>query len=84
MGCTKCSCSADMFTSGIMGRHTIMPSFNISLGRVISCQHAAFSGVGAVVASFVPAECPKGGGMWGIFGKLLKGAIWNTQVCMLY
>ena len=24
-----------------------------------------------------------GGGMWGIFGKLLKRAIWNTQVCML-
>ena len=24
-----------------------------------------------------------GGGMWGIFGKRLKRAIWNTQVCML-
>ena len=32
---------------------------HISLGRVISCQHGAFSGVGAAVASFVPAECPK-------------------------
>ena len=31
-----------------------------------------------IVASFVPAECPKGGGMWGIFGKPLKRAIWNT------
>ena len=25
-----------------------------------------------------------GGGMWGIFGKPLKRAIWNTRVCMLY
>ena len=50
----------------------------ISRGRVILCQHGAFSGVCALVASFVPAECPKGGGMWGIFGKPLKGAIWNT------
>ena len=31
-----------------------------------------------IVASFVPAECPKGGGMWGMFGKPLKRAIWNT------
>ena len=39
-----------------------------------------------IVASFVPAECPKGGGggMWGIFGNPLKRAIWNTRVCMLY
>ena len=34
----------------------------ISLGRVVSCQHGAFSGVGAFVVSFVPAECPVGGG----------------------
>ena len=31
-----------------------------------------------IVASFVPAECPKGGGMWGMFGKPLKRAIRNT------
>ena len=32
-----------------------------------------------MVASFVPAECPKrAGGMWGIFGKPLKMAISNT------
>ena len=42
---------------------------HISLGRVISCQHGAFSGVGAVVASFVPAECPKGGGYVGYIRK---------------
>ena len=47
---------------------------HISLGRWGTCQHGAFSGVGAIVASFVPAECPKGGGMWGIFGKPLKRA----------
>ena len=35
---------------------------NISLGQRVSCQHGAFSGVGAFVASFAPAECPKGGG----------------------
>ena len=51
---------------------------NISLGRAVSCQHGAFSGVGAFVVSFVPAECPVGGGMWGIFGKPLKRAIRNT------
>ena len=41
----------------------------ISLGRVIWCQHGAFSGVGAVVASFVPAECPKGGGVCGVYSE---------------
>ena len=56
----------------------------ISLGRTVSCQHGAFSGVGAFVVSFVPAECPVGGVMWGILGKPLKRAIQNTQVCMRY
>ena len=51
---------------------------HISLGRYRSCQHGAFSGVGSIVASFVSTECPKGRGMWGIFGKPLKRAIWNT------
>ena len=55
-----------------------IPARNISLGRAVSCQHGAFSGVGAFVVSFVPAECPVGGGMWGIFGKPLKRAIRNT------
>ena len=50
---------------------------NISLGHRIWCQHRAFSGVGAFVASFVPVECPKGGGMCGIFGKPLKRAFWR-------
>ena len=54
------------------GRH-------ISRGRSGICQHGAFSGIAVIVASFVPAESPKGGGgMWGIFGKPLKRAIWNT------
>ena len=52
--------------------------WHISRGRCILCQHGAFSGVGVFVASFVPAECPKGGDMWGVFGKPLKRAIWNT------
>ena len=51
---------------------------HISRGRAVSCQHGAFSGVGAFVVSFVPAECPVGGGMWVIFGKPLKWAIRNT------
>ena len=57
---------------------------HISLGHRVWCQHGAFSGVGAFVASFVPAECPRGGGMWSIFGKPFKRAIWNSRVCMLY
>ena len=52
---------------------------HISLGRAVSCQHGAFSGVGAFVVSFVPAECPVGGGMWDIFGKPLKRAIQNAR-----
>ena len=37
-----------------------------------------FSVVVVIVALFVPDVCPVGGGMWGIFGKPLKRAIWNT------
>ena len=54
---------------------------HISSARRHLCQLGAFLGVGAIVASFVPAECPAGGGgggMWGIFRKPLKRAIWNT------
>ena len=47
---------------------------HISQGRRVLCQHGAFSGVGAIVASFVSTECPVGMGMWGIFGKPLKEA----------
>ena len=47
-------------------------------------QLGGFSGVGAIAPSFVPAECSGGRGTWGIFGKPLKSAIRNTQVCMLY
>ena len=39
-------------------------SMHISPGRLIWYQHGAFSGAGAIVASFVPAECPKRGVMW--------------------
>ena len=46
---------------------------DIFRGRVISCQHGAFSRVAVIVASFVPAECPKGVGMWGIWKALEKG-----------
>ena len=31
-----------------------------------------------MVASFLPTECSGGRGMWGIFEKPLKRAIWNT------
>ena len=57
---------------------TFTVNWRISLGRYRSCQHRAFSGVGSIVASFVSTECPKGRGMWGMFGKPLKRAIWNT------
>ena len=58
---------------------------HISLGRAVSCQHGAFSGVGAFVVSFVPAECPVGGGGCGAYLESpLKRAIQNAQVCMLY
>ena len=43
----------------------------ISLGWTVSCQHRAFSGVGALVVSFVPAECPVwgGGGVCGAYSE---------------
>ena len=54
-------------------------------------QLGGFSGVGAIVPSFLPAECSGGMGMWGIFGKPLKRAIWNTlglhavlTVCLIF
>ena len=82
------TCSRNPFNAPHRGeRCCALPpwtSFHISLGRAVSCQHGAFSGVGAFVVSFVPAECPVGGGMWGIFGKPLKRAIQNAQICMLY
>ena len=71
------------FDSCCFTRNFKSDATHISPGCPIWCQHGAFSGVGAIVASFVPAECPEGGGMWGIFGKPLKRAIWNTRVCML-
>ena len=62
--------AANVFSSCIMIDKIPL---DISLGHRISCQHEAFSGVGAFLASFVPAECPKGGGgMWGILEKPLK------------
>ena len=57
---------------------------NISRGRWGLRQLDGFLVVAVIVALFVPTECPVGGGMWGIFGKPLKRAIWNTWVCMLY
>ena len=45
---------------------------DVSPGRPSWCQHGAFSGVGAIVASFVPAECPEGGGYVGYIRKALE------------
>ena len=45
---------------------------NISWGRSGICQHGAFSGIAVIVASFVPAECPKGGGGGGHVGYIRK------------
>ena len=42
-------------------------------------QLSGFSVVVVIVALFVRNVCPRGGGgMWGIFGKPLKKAIWKT------
>ena len=43
-------------------------SLSLSRGRTGTCQHGAFSGIAMIVASFVPAECPKGGGVCGVCG----------------
>ena len=43
-----------------------------------------FQGSPRLLPRLCPLSVPKGGGMWGIFGKPLKRAIWNTRVCMLY
>ena len=45
---------------------------HISRGRTGICQHGAFSGIAVIVASFVPAECPKGGGYLGYIRKALE------------
>ena len=42
---------------------------HISQGRRQLRQLGGFSGVVAIVASFVSTECSGGRGMWGIFGK---------------
>ena len=59
------------FLSGIgMARVGAEPSGpDISRGRWISCRFSGFSGVGAIVALFVPTGCSGGRGMWGIFGN---------------
>ena len=68
----------ELMNTGAQSVYSLEHSHYISRGHPVSCQHGAFSGVGAFVASFVPAECPVGGGMWVIFGKPLKRAIRNT------
>ena len=45
---------------------------HISRGWTGICQHGAFSGIAVIVASFVPAECPKGGGYVGYIRKALE------------
>ena len=49
--------------------HPVQPP-HISRGRQVLCQLSGFSGVGAIVASFVSTECPVGRGMWGIWKAL--------------
>ena len=50
----------------------------ISVGVVTF--HANTERFQGLVLLLLPTECPKGGGggMWGIFGKPLKRATWNT------
>ena len=85
---TMCPDVLLLFTPTRLQRHThehhlitlalLCQHQNISRGRRVLCHFCGFSGVGAVVASFVPTECSGGRGMWGTFGKPLKRAIWNT------
>ena len=51
--------AASIGTGAGPGRACTPPSSHISRGRYRLCQHGAFSGVAVIVASFVPAECPK-------------------------
>ena len=44
-------------------------------GTVLQCRLGGFSGVGATVASFLPTECSRARGIWGIFGKPLKSCL---------
>ena len=37
-----------------------------------------FQGLVPLLPQLCSLECPKGGGMWGIFRKPFKRAIWNT------
>ena len=53
-------------------------SQHISRGRRVWRQLGGFSLGVVILALFVPAVCPVGGGMWGILGRPLKRAIWNT------
>ena len=57
-----------------------MYASKISRCHYVLCQLGGFSPVIVIVALFVPTVCPVGGGvgMWGIFRKPLKRAIWNT------
>ena len=71
-----CLHHADHFGRLIL--HSVIYHVHISRGPSHLCQLGGFSGVGAIVASFLPTECSGGMGMWGIFGKPLKRAIWNT------
>ena len=56
----------------VRGPCPVYSGAHISLGRAVWCQHGAFSGVGAFVVSFVPAECPVGGGYVGHIRKALE------------
>ena len=43
-----------------------------------------FQGFLPLLPHLCPLSVPKGGGMWGIFGKPFKRAILNSRVCVLY
>ena len=51
---------------------------HISRGYRVLRQLGGVSLVVVIVALFLPTVCPVGGGTWGIFGKPLERAIWNT------
>ena len=57
--------------------HTTIHEHIYLSGTRQMCQLRAFFRVPVIVDSFVPTGCPVHRGMWHIFGKPLKMAIWN-------
>ena len=57
---------------------------HISLGvDTFPANTERFQGLVPLWPHLCSLSVPNGGGMWGIFGKPLERALWNTRVCMV-